>query len=135
MDYEKLLKNTYKNMPTSVLERERFEIPPVKGHIQGNRTIISNFVQIADKIRRDPEHLLKFILKELATPGVIRRSELILGTKVSASKINDKIKRYVIDFVICNECGKPDSKLVKEGQFLCLHCQACGSKKIVKSKI
>ena len=69
MDYEKMLEKARKELPESVLKTERFEIPKVKGHIQGNRTIISNFNQIAKTLRREPEHLLKFVLKELAAPG------------------------------------------------------------------
>lgn len=122
-------------MPESVLERERFEIPKVRGHIQGNKTLITNFAQIVDKIRRDPDHLLKFILKELATPGGLRNNTLILGAKIPATRINEKIKRYVDEFVICSECGKPDSKLIKESGLVFLHCQVCGAKKIVKAKI
>ena len=135
MEYEKLLKRAFKNMPDSVLERERFEIPKVRGHIQGNKTIITNFHQIVDKLRRDPEHVLKFILKELATPGVFRNNALMFGSKISASRINEKIKKYVDTFVICSECGKPDSKLVSEGDLLFLRCQVCGAKKGVKARI
>lgn len=135
MDYEQELDRAFKSMPKSVLEKERFEIPKVLGHIQGNRTIITNFHQIAATLNRDVDHLLKFILKELATPGDLKKTGLIFGAKISASRINEKIKKYADEFVLCNECGKPDSKLIKEGDFLYLKCQACGSKRIVKAKI
>jgi translation initiation factor 2 subunit 2 len=135
MDYEQGLDRAFNNMPKSVLEKERFEIPKVLGHIQGNRTIITNFYQIAATLNRDVDHLLKFVLKELATPGDLKKTGLIFGAKISASRINEKIKKYADEFVLCNECGKPDSKLIKEGDFLYLKCQACGSKRIVKAKI
>jgi len=135
MDYDKYLQRVYDNLPESALEKGRFEIPKVKGHIQGNRTVISNFHQIAQTLNRDVEHLLKFVLKELATPGDLKKTGLILGTKVGAARINEKIKKYAEEFVMCNECGKPDTKLLKEGEFLYLRCQACGSKRIVKAKI
>ncbi|MFH1053426.1 MAG: translation initiation factor IF-2 subunit beta [Candidatus Woesearchaeota archaeon] len=135
MDYEKSLERAYENLPDAVLEKERFEVPKVRGHIQGNKTVIGNFYQIASTIRRPPEHLLKYILKELATPGDLKRNALMIGTKTSAARINEKIKKYVEEFVICKECGKPDTKLIKEGEFLNLKCQACGAKRIVKSKI
>ena len=135
MDYEKLLDRARQDLPESVFEKERFEIPKVKGHIQGYRTIITNFYQIASTLGRDPEHLLKFVLRELATPGDLKRSALMLGAKVSAARINEKIKKYVDEFVLCSECGKPDSKLMKEGGFTYLKCQVCGAKRIVKEKI
>ena len=58
MKYEDLLKKARKELPESVFEKERFEIPNVRGHVQGNRTIISNFAQIAATLRRPVEHLL-----------------------------------------------------------------------------
>ena len=128
MSYEELLKEAYSNLPDSVKESERFVIPKVKGHIQGNRTIISNFSQICDILRRDEDSVLKFILKELATPGEIKNNLLIIGSKISASRINEKIKKYADTYVICRECGKPDSKITKDNRISMFKCSACGAK-------
>ena len=65
----------------------------------------------------------------------MRGSSLIMGTKVPASRINDKIKQYAHEFVLCPECGKPDTQIIREGEFSFLKCLACGAKKPVKSKI
>lgn len=136
MGYQELLKKARSELPDVVFQKERFEIPKVLGHMQGNRTIISNFVQIAHTLRRDVDHMLKYILKELATPGEIKKSgSLIFGTKISASRINDKMKKYAHEFVLCHECGKPDTKIEKEGDFAFLKCAACGTKSRVKVKI
>jgi len=136
MDYKKLLKNALKELPASSTAKERFEMPKAKGHIQGNRTIISNFLQITSIFRREPEHVLKYVLKELATPGEIKKSgSVIVGTKISASRINDKIKQYAHEFVFCPECGKPDTKLEKEDKFTFIKCLACGAKNYVKANI
>ncbi|MBW2967720.1 translation initiation factor IF-2 subunit beta [Candidatus Woesearchaeota archaeon] len=133
MDYENMLKKARSEMPESVFESERFEIPKVMGHIQGNKTIISNFHHIAGVLGRTPEHLLKYVLKELATPGNLTRNALMLGAKVPASRINEKIRKYASEFVLCQECGKPDTTIIKEGELSYLKCQACGSKHAVKS--
>ena len=135
-DYTLMLQDVRKSLPEAVFIKERFEIPKVLGQIQGNRTVISNFIQIASTLRRDVDHLLKYVLKELATPGEIKKSgALILGTKVSASRINEKIRQYANEFVLCFECGKPDTKLEKEGNLVYMKCSACGVKNIVKAKI
>ncbi len=135
MEYEKLLKKARKELPESVLKTERFEIPKVKGHIEGNKTIISNFEQIAGTLGRPIEHLLKYVLRELATPGEMRKGSLIIGRKVSASRINEKIQQYANEFVLCPECKKPDTKLMKEDRFTFIKCLACGAKHTVKAKI
>src|SRR3990167_825166 len=135
-DYKEMLEGVRKDLPEAVFLKERFEIPKVLGHMQGNTKIISNFLQIASTLRRDVDHLLKYVLKELATPGEIKKSgALILGTKVPASRINDKIRQYANEFVLCLECGKPDTQLVKEGELTYMKCTACGAKNFVKSKI
>ena len=136
MEYKKLLEQARKQLPESVFKKERFEIPKVMGHIQGNRTVISNFLQIAGTLGRDSDHMLKFVLRELAAPGEIKKSgSVIIGTKVPASRINEKIKQYANLFVFCPECGKPDTKLEKEKAFTFIKCMACGAKHTVKTKI
>lgn len=128
MDYEKLLEKAYSDLPERKETAERFEIPKIRGHIQGNKTIVTNFHQIAQFLGRPVDHMLKFILKELATPGTLAKNGVIFGTKIPASRINEKIEKYVEEFVICKECGKPDTKLVKEDKYLFKKCLACGAK-------
>ena len=136
MEYKQLLEKARKSLPESVFEKQRFDILKAIGHIQGNRTILSNFLQIAVILRREPEHLLKYILRELATPGEIKKSgSVIIGTKISASRINEKIWQYANVFVLCLECGKPDTKIEKDGSILFLKCAACGARHPIKSRI
>jgi translation initiation factor 2 subunit 2 len=132
MSYEELLKKARQELPESVFIKERFEIPKVKGFIQGNNTIVVNFVQIAKTLEREPEHLLKFVLKEIAAPGKLDGQRLIIGSKISASLINQKVKLYANTYVLCPECGKPDTKLIKEKTVSSLKCAACGAKHPVR---
>ena len=134
MDYEKMLKEGITNLPKGIAKKERFEVPKVKGHIQGNSTVIINFTQVASVLGRTPEHILKYLLKELATPGEITKRALIFRRKVSASNINEKIKKYAEKYVICPECGKPDTKMIKEKNINFMRCMACGSKHVIKGK-
>jgi len=134
-DYKKLLKRGIEKVPKELTKTERFEIPKVVGHIEGNKTIITNFNQIADSLHRDPQQLLKFLLRELATPGILEKNRLILGRKISSSKINEKIQLYAKTFVLCPECKKPDTYLIKENKILSIKCTACGAKHTVRAKI
>ena len=134
-DYETLLERACKKIPKSVLTKERFEIPKVKGHIEGNKTIISNFNQICDIVRREPNQILKYLQRELASPGSINGPRLILGRKIPSELVNSKIQRYVTEFVICEECKKPDTKLERENKILIKKCMACGARHPVKAKI
>lgn len=128
MDYELMLKKAKEELPEETVERTRFEIPKIKGYIEGNKTIISNFMQISDFLHREPSLVLKFLQKELATPAIIEGGRLILGRKINSKAIDEKIDQFVKNFVICKECKKPDTKLFKEGRILLLKCMACGAK-------
>ncbi len=131
--YEQLLKKVRKELPEITYHKERFEVPRVKGGYQGKFTIITNFKQIADYIGRDPSHLLKFLAGELATQARLHGTRAEFTGRFTSDEINKKIQLYVNKFVICNECGKPDTKLVKEDRITYMVCMACGSKKPVKS--
>lgn len=127
-----MLEEAIKSLPQEIVVTERFEIPKAKGHIQGNKTVITNFNQILATFRRDRDHFLKFLLKELATPGVFDGPRLVLGRKVSASLINQKIQQYAETYVLCSSCRKPDTQVITKNDLVYLKCTACGAQNIVK---
>ncbi len=133
--YEELLEKAKSNLPEIKKTTERFEMPKALGHVQGNKTIISNFVNIVKTFNRPQEHLLKYLLKELATPGNVDGPRLILGRKLSSALINSKIEQYAQEFVLCRLCKKPDTLLVKEERVTVMKCTACGAKNPVRTKI
>lgn len=137
MDYEKLLDRAYKEVKQVSKSGDRFEVPKLEGRFEGRKTILTNFYQIADYLRRNPEHMQKFIIKELATSGQREGDRLVLNLKVPSSRINQKIEQYLKEFVLCKECGKPDTELTKDphSRLTFIHCLACGAKHSVRSKI
>ncbi|MFC1685876.1 translation initiation factor IF-2 subunit beta [Nanoarchaeota archaeon] len=135
MEYEKLLTKLYKEVKPLEQSTERFEIPKITGHHEGTKTILTNFGEIVTTLRRPKEHILKFLLRELATPAKMDGNRLILNRKLSSKLINDKITRYANEFVICPDCKKPDTELIKEHRITFIHCLACGSKHSVRGEL
>lgn len=135
MDYDKLLDSAYKDLKPIEKSKERFEIPKIEGHVEGTKTILTNFQQVTSYLRRNQDHLLKFLLKELATSGAIKSNRVILQRKITSQKINEKIQDYSKEFVICSQCHKPDTEIKKDKGFSFLHCLACGAKTSVRAKI
>lgn len=131
-DYEKMLDSAMEKIPKVSDSSERFKIPEIKAFLVGTKTIINNFTEIANAVRRKPEHMQKFLLKELATKGNIEGPKLFVQGKFTRQMINKKLDLYYKTYVYCPECGKPDTKIVKEDRFFFLRCEACGSKNIVK---
>lgn len=133
--YDEMLEAAYSKLKTTVVEKKRFEIPTATGHVEGNKTIITNFSQICSTFNRPQEQLVKYLQRELATPAIIEGQRLKLGRKLSSALINEKIMMYCNDFVLCRECKKPDTTLLREDRVLFLKCTACGAKHPIKAKI
>ncbi len=131
--YEELLEEAYRKVKVVQANSDRFEIPKVAGQVEGKNTIITNFASIADYIRRPKEHLAKFLQKELAVSGKIENDRLLLNTKLNSSKVNDKIVQYTKEYVICKECGKPDTEIIAEKGVKFKNCLACGAKSPIRA--
>ncbi len=127
MGYEALLDEAYEDVEVSC-ECGRFEVLKVKGHHEGVRTVISNFGQILTCLRRSPEHVMKFLSKELASSVEMKGDRLVLSRKLASKDINDKIEKYVNGFVLCPKCKKPDTELEESKGKAFLRCLACGEK-------
>ena len=76
-DYDKMLDICICRLPRECKEGSRFVIPKAEVLIEGARTIFFNFYDVANSLRRDPKHLLKFFLKELATSYEERDKKVI----------------------------------------------------------
>lgn len=127
MGYEDLLNEAYEQVKPAE-ECGRFEILKVTGHHEGSKTIVTNFLPVASCIRREPEHLAKFLGKELASSTEISGERLILSRKLASKDINEKIEKYVNRFVVCPKCKKPDTELVHEQWNDFVKCLACGER-------
>ena len=127
MNYEDMLKKAVQNLPAKT--ESRFEVPTAIVQTSKKQTIIKNFLEIAKTLRREPGSIAKYLFKELAVPGTIKGTELVLQSKVMSTLVNQRIREYVKDFVICKECGKPDTALQKVDGYTFIKCEACGAKR------
>ncbi|MCK9323327.1 MAG: translation initiation factor IF-2 subunit beta [Candidatus Methanomethylophilaceae archaeon] len=130
-DYLALLDRAKDVLPETIENHERFELPELDIIQEGKITIFKNFIDVTDKLRRDPQHVLQFLLKELGTPGNIEGRRVVFKAKISPMHINEKIQNYTDTYVICSECGLPDTKMVKEDRTLILECEACGARRSI----
>jgi len=126
-DYSSLLERALRYAPKQKVRGERFEIPTAKAITIGNRTIIQNFSEICDILRREPKHLSRFLLRELGTAGSMEGDMLVLQGRFQSGTINRLIKIYTRTYVLCPICKSPDTKLVKERRLTFLVCEACGA--------
>lgn len=133
-DYFTLLDRAKEKLPETAESHERFVVPELDILQEGKMTVIRNFIDVTDTLRRDPQHVLQFLLRELGTPGNLDGRRVILKSKISPGHVTEKIQTYTETFVICSECGRPDTKMTKEGRTLVLECEACGAHRPVNVK-
>ncbi len=125
--YLEMLKRLRKQVPVVTSSGERFEIPKAKCLVFGSKTVVVNFKDIVDRLNRDEEHVLQFLCRELATAGVIRGEKAEFQGKFTEEQVNKKIEKYTKMYVLCPECNKPDTKIIKQGRLYFLKCEACGA--------
>ncbi len=119
LDYEKLLERAREGLEDVMQNAERFN-PPIPDimHEGSKKTIIRNFSEIVDSLRRDETHLYKFLLQELGTAGSVNNRRLVLQGRVPEKKINERIKSYIETFIVCQECNRPDTSFLRTGRTL-----------------
>ena len=133
-EYLSTLKRARENLPAHVFEKSRFQIPNADVFREGNKTWITDWNRILKVINREEhgDHLAKHLAGEFATSATEERGRLCLQGKFSRVMVNRELTSYVKDFVLCEECSKPDTKLVREGRILIKVCEACGARVAVK---
>jgi translation initiation factor 2 subunit 2 len=132
-DYAALLKRARTKVPEKVGTGERFVLPTVDLLQEGKTTVVRNMADILDKLNRSEDHMIPILLRELGTAGSYEDGRLVLQGKLSEDGINQRIAKYVETFVICGECGRPDTHLVKEERTTIVKCDACGAHRPVKA--
>ena len=131
-DYEKLLSDVYSNLPEKLTSTERFEMPRFDFFTEGNKTIVKNFKAVAEKIRREPSMIIKFMSKELAVPAEQQGERLILARRLGGDMLNSKLEDFVNKYVICKECKRPDTHIEDKQGYKMLVCESCGARASVK---
>lgn len=128
MDYESQLDRALENMPDIEGEGERFEVPTPDVRIEGKSTILTNFQGIKDTLNRDEDHVMKYLLREIGTAGHIdENGRARFKGDFSVEEFETVLDAYVGEYVLCSECGRPDTHLEREERTLMLRCDACGA--------
>jgi len=132
LDYSKMLDEAYSKLPPSLFEHKRFEVPRPSITISGSRTIFHNFKEICDTVNRNPNHVLKYLSKEMATAAAMEGGRVIFQGRFETDTFERLIKRYVDQYVMCPVCRRPDTKIIKEKRLYFLECEACGARSPVR---
>jgi translation initiation factor 2 subunit 2 len=126
--YREMLDRAYKELPQHVESYERFTVPRPDVRQAGRRTVIMNLKEIADELRRDPEHLLKFLSGEMATLATFDGTRAVFQGRFRYDTVRNLLEIYTEKYVVCPVCKRPDTRIVRERRFWFLQCEACGAR-------
>lgn len=129
MEYDEMLDRAIDETPEIDGTSERFEVPDPEVRQEGNATVYENFQATCSRLGREDDHVMKFLQNDLGTSGHIDESgRARLTGEFGADRIASALDEYVEEFVICSECGLPDTRLEREQGALLLRCEACGAR-------
>ncbi|MFB6179393.1 MAG: translation initiation factor IF-2 subunit beta [Halorientalis sp.] len=128
MDYEDQLNRAIEETPDIEGSSDRFEVPDPEVRQEGNVTVYENFQSTTKRLGREPDHVMKFLQSELGTSGHIDESgRARLTGEFDQRRVQEALDEYVDEFVICPECGLPDTTFERDKGALLLRCEACGA--------
>lgn len=127
-NYEALLDKAYTELPDIVKEKVRFQKPEVASIVQGRVTVITNLGEISKQLNRETDMLAKYFLSEMGTSGEYDNQRLTLKGAFRPLILQEKFDNFINQYVLCPECGRPDTKILHERRIHFLKCEACGSR-------
>ncbi|HTT15371.1 MAG TPA: translation initiation factor IF-2 subunit beta [Thermoplasmata archaeon] len=129
--YSVLLARAREKLPPVQTGSDRFQVPEPDIMTDGKNTVIRNFQEICGVLRRDPDHVIGFLAKEFGCPGVLDLPRAMLKSRLAKDAIAQRVREYTAKYVVCSECKRPDTHLVKDGRLTLLVCEACGAQRPV----
>ncbi len=133
-EYSKLLERARQDLPEELSQQSRWSLPQADVLYEGRTTIIRNWREIYDALRRDYQHVLSYLLRELGTAGDGDQDRVVFTAKLPISAVQERLQQYVDMYVMCEECHRPDTHLTKDGRVTLIKCEACGAHKPVKAR-
>ncbi|KAJ9475233.1 Eukaryotic translation initiation factor 2 subunit beta [Pseudozyma hubeiensis] len=135
--YQELLGRVFKTLraqnPALSGDKKKFTmVPPQVARDGSKKTVFANVVDICKRMHRQPEHVIQFLFAELGTIGSVDGSQrLVIRGRFQPKQIENVLRRYITEYVICKTCKRPETKLSKENRIFFVTCEKCGSQRSV----
>ncbi|WP_136716587.1 translation initiation factor IF-2 subunit beta [Halorientalis salina] len=134
MDYEATLDRAYEELPERSASQKRLQIPDPAVQEDGAFTRLTNLKAIADALSREAEHVHRFVQREFGTNGSFDDDRSRYNGSFDEGDFEAALDHYAEEYVVCSECGLPDTKLTTEDRTQMLRCEACGAFRPVEKR-
>lgn len=115
----------------------RYKMPAVFGKIEGRgngiKTVIPNILEVGLSLHRNPSEVNKFFGCELGSQTTYSEEteRAVVNGAHTDKALQDLIHRYVEIFVLCPNCGLPETEYKIKNECIFHKCAACGAKDMV----
>ncbi len=131
--YDSLLNRVYEQIE-ELSQPKKIKVKPPIINKKGKKTYWSNFTEICKILNRDIEHVKGFLFAELGCGGSIDGvGGLNIDGKYQQIQIENMIKKYIKEYIICNTCKSPNTNFVKDARVTFLTCSQCKSQRKINS--
>ena len=135
MEYDDALDDAFDTLPEHDAEAgSRLSVPDPEGETDGSFTRLTNVTAMADALGREPEHLHRFIQRAFGTNGQFDGTQARYNGSFSIADFDAAVEEYAAEYVLCSECGLPDTVLASEDGIEMLRCEACGAFRPVRER-
>ena len=110
----------------------RLELPDPQVLWVGNKTILRNYAEYPKLFRRDPDRVLMYLAKELATAASIDGDRAIFIGRKDKASFMQLFQKDMADNVTCPVCGSPDTHVETVSRLHFRVCEACGARSAAK---
>lgn len=131
-EYGQMLERAREEVPEDIGEEESFKAPNVEIRREAGSTIILNWNKIIKAVNNQEKIFLRFLSHELGTHGEAEKGRATFKGHQTSHKINELIEEFIDKYIVCSECGRPDTQLKKEKKHLLKKCGACGAWEFVE---
>ena len=135
MEYDDALDDAFEAMPEHDADAgTRLSVPDPEGETDGSFTRLTNVSAMAEALGRDPDHLHRFLQRTFGTNGQFDGNQARYNGSFSVADFDAAVDEYAAEYVLCSECGLPDTVLAQEDGIEMLRCQACGAFRPVQKR-
>lgn len=136
-----LLDRAYNLLKKETKNKKAFIKPEISNI--NKKSYITNFMTFCNSINREPEHVKKFLIKDMNTDisfiqeGNIDSDEntgLKFNNLFKSNQIMNSITNYMKSYVLCELCKSGETNIVKIDRINYIQCDSCKANKAIKNE-
>lgn len=102
----------------------RYKMPALAVRKQTNCVVIDNLTTVSKSLQRPAKMILKYFGMKLGTHVSVDKAA-VNGT-FSPSELQIALQEFIDQYVLCTDCGNPETQITLKKKKYSMSCKACG---------